>query len=471
MDNNNGNYYQNGNAPYNNQGANTNTYNYNYNYSFQPQRPMPTDPFISREAKHLTKLGLLAGAAILSFLGMQNIIGVLLSHFQLTDIYMNNYSFQMIIDILVSVVCVFVPFLAVYALYPSGDKDMCFEFGKPISKRAFFLALSAGIMICLLSDYVSAGFISFSKGFGISFMDIDTKAPSSIPEFLIYVLECAVVPALVEEFAIRGVIMQPLRRYGDRFAIVMSALIFALMHGNMLQIPVALIGGIALGYFAIATRSIWTSVAIHFVNNLIAVIISVSQSNMVVGVIYTVFSVAMVAIGAICLTKFIKTEHDGLGLTFAPKAEKTLIIIFSILFIAFSYISTLFERTIGLIYIGFVIATAVVIYAYLSANQKELGNQSRGLSTKLMASLYIATPTVILAFFSLILITFKMISFNGFGSYLFSFMLFAAYFAVSIFTVSTVRNSSLVEFKKPYTISVIAMVMLVLYAAILFFVS
>ncbi|MCQ2471670.1 MAG: CPBP family intramembrane metalloprotease [Clostridia bacterium] len=469
MDNNNGYYYQNGNAPYNNQGADANTYS--YNYSFQPQRPMPADPFISREAKHLTKLGLLAGAAILSFLGMQNIIGVLLSHFHLTDIYMNNYSFQMIVEILVSIICIFVPFLAVYALYPAGDKAMCFEFGKPVSKRAFLLALGAGVMICILSDYVSAGFVSFAKGFGVSFMDVDTKTPSNVFEFFIYTIQCAVVPALVEEFAIRGVIMQPLRRYGDRFAIVMSSLIFALMHGNMLQIPVALIGGVALGYFAIATKSIWTSVAIHFVNNFLAVIISAGQNDMILGVFYTVFSVVMVAVGIICLIKFIKTEHDGIGLTFAPKAEKTLLIIFSVLFIAFSYICTMFERTIGLIYIGFVIATAVVIYAYLSANKKELGNQSRGLSTKLMASLYIATPTVILAFFSLTLITFRLISFNGFSSYLFSFLLFAAYFAVSIFTISTVRKSSLIEYKKPYTISVIAMVILVLYTAILFFVS
>lgn len=468
MDNNNG-YYQNGNASFNNQGAYAGSPQYNYNY--QAPRQAPADPFINREARHLAKLSILAGTAILSFLGMQNIIGVLLSWLGLTDIYINNYTFQMVIDILVSILCVFVPFFAVYALYPSGDKDMCFEFGKPVSSKAFLLALGSGVMICLLGDYIGSGFTCFAKGFGVSFMDIDTNTPTNIFDFFVYTIECAVVPALVEEFAVRGVIMQPLRRYGDRFAIVMSALIFALMHGNMLQIPVALIGGIALGYFAIATKSIWTSVAIHFANNLIAVIVTTGQNSVIVGVLYSIFSVAIIVVGIICLVKFIGIEHDGIGLTFAPKAERTLLIIFSALFVAFSYISTLFEKTISLIYLGFVIATAVVIYAYFSANKKELGNQSRGLSTKLMASLYIATPTVILAFFSLTLLTFKLISFNGFRSYLFSFMLFAVYFAVSFFTISTVRKSNLIDFKKPYTISVIAMVILVLYTAILFFVS
>lgn len=467
---NNGYYYENGNAPFNRQGAYTGSPQFNYNY--QPPRQAPSDPFINREARHLAKLGILAGAAILSFIGMQNIMALLLKWLGLSELYISNYSFQMIFSTFCSIICIFVPFIAVYVLYPSGDKAMCFDFGKPISKKAFFLALGAGVMICLMGDYVASGFTSFAGRFGVSFTDIDTKAPSSIPEFLIYTLECAVVPALVEEFAVRGVIMQPLRRYGDRFAIVMSALIFALMHGNMLQIPVALVAGISLGYFAIATKSIWTSVAIHFTNNLLAVILTTGGNNAIVGILFSLASMAIVIGGIICLVKFISTEHEGLGFTFAPKEEKTLLVIFSVLFIVFSYLSTIFQRTIALIYLGFVVALAVVIYAYITSNKKMLGkNTDRGLSNKLMASIYIATPTVILAFYSLTMMTFEMISFEGLGSYIFCFMLFALYFAFSIYTIMNVKKSKLIEYKKPYSISVIALVLLAVFTVILLFVS
>ena len=77
----------------------------------------------------------------------------------------------------------------------------------------------------------------------------------------------------------RGVVMQPLRKYGDRFAIVVSAVLFAALHGNMVQIPFAFVAGLALGYFAIITNSIWTSVAIHCLNNLSATVISIYYTN------------------------------------------------------------------------------------------------------------------------------------------------------------------------------------------------
>ena len=71
--------------------------------------------------------------------------------------------------------------------------------------------------------------------------------------------------------------MQPLRRYGDWFAILTSALLFGLMHATMTQVPFAIIAGIALGYVSLVSGSLWTSVIVHFVNNMIAVLYSVVQ--------------------------------------------------------------------------------------------------------------------------------------------------------------------------------------------------
>ena len=64
----------------------------------------------------------------------------------------------------------------------------------------------------------------------------------------------------IEEFAMRGVVMQSLRKYGDWFAIIMSSLVLALVHGNMVQIPFAFIAGIAIGYAVTVTGSMWTGV-------------------------------------------------------------------------------------------------------------------------------------------------------------------------------------------------------------------
>ena len=81
----------------------------------------------------------------------------------------------------------------------------------------------------------------------------------------------AVVAPLVEEFVFRGVIMQPLRRFGNVFAVVASALLFGLSHGGPSNIVFAFLCGVALGFVVIASKSIWVGIAVHFLNNFYAV--------------------------------------------------------------------------------------------------------------------------------------------------------------------------------------------------------
>ena len=134
-------------------------------------------------------------------------------------------------------------------------------------------AVPLGFFVCLAGNYISSIFVNIMSDIGFSLSSPDFDVPSDIPGRIVYLVSIAVVPALVEEFAIRGAVLQPLRRYGDKFAIIASAIIFAVLHGNLIQAPFALIAGIALGYAVCITNSIWTGVLIHFCNNLYSVII------------------------------------------------------------------------------------------------------------------------------------------------------------------------------------------------------
>lgn len=435
---------------------------------FVQPAPEPKDPFINSEAKHITKLSLLAGAAVLSFAGMQNIMVFLLSRAGLSSLYISNYSFQMIFGTLCSIICIFVPFISVYGLYSKGDREKCFAFGRPVSGKAFGLAVAAGLMVCIISDYVSSGFNSFVSTFGIYFTDVSTDAPSDFQEFILFTLECAVVPAVVEEFAIRGVIMQPLRRYGDRFALVMSSVIFALMHGNMMQIPFALMAGFALGYFAMATGSIWTSVVIHFANNFLSVLFTTWNSSPVFdGIPSIILMLVIVVIGGFCAFKFVKTEHKGMGLTVAPRNEKLALIISSGVFLAVSFLAAWFDKTVVLIYIVSAAVFIAFLGLYRTENRKALkAAPATGMPEKLLVSLYAATPTLILAFYSLVIMTIEMVNVKGFISKAFCALLIIAFFVISAVSVSTVHKSKLLENKKAYTVSRVALVLLGLFSVI-----
>ncbi len=66
----------------------------------------------------------------------------------------------------------------------------------------------------------------------------------------------------------RGMIFQSMRRFGDSFALTISAILFALFHGNLVQAPNAFVMGLLIGYMVLYSGSLWVGVLIHAVNNL-----------------------------------------------------------------------------------------------------------------------------------------------------------------------------------------------------------
>lgn len=74
----------------------------------------------------------------------------------------------------------------------------------------------------------------------------------------------------IEEILFRGYLLGGLRRYGDRFAIISSALLFGLMHGNFSQFLSALCIGLVLGSVRVRSGSLLLCMAAHAGNNLLA---------------------------------------------------------------------------------------------------------------------------------------------------------------------------------------------------------
>ena len=72
---------------------------------------------------------------------------------------------------------------------------------------------------------------------------------------------------VIEEYVYRGVLLEGLRKYGERFAVVASAVIFGLAHGNLMQFLPAVLIGWFMGYVRIKTGSWGVCVLLHALNN------------------------------------------------------------------------------------------------------------------------------------------------------------------------------------------------------------
>ncbi len=96
---------------------------------------------------------------------------------------------------------------------------------------------------------------------------------SALPIYLFYALALSVGPALSEELAFRGLILQGLRGpLGAGAAIVLSALLFGIIHIDILQGLGAFFTGLYLGYLTVQSGSIYPAIVAHGVNNLWATV-------------------------------------------------------------------------------------------------------------------------------------------------------------------------------------------------------
>ena len=76
-----------------------------------------------------------------------------------------------------------------------------------------------------------------------------------------------VIAPIFEEFMFRGLILHELKPYGNGLSIFVSGILFGIFHGNFQQCFYTAAFGIALGYIANVTRSIFPTTIIHMITN------------------------------------------------------------------------------------------------------------------------------------------------------------------------------------------------------------
>ena len=97
--------------------------------------------------------------------------------------------------------------------------------------------------------------------------------------FALAFLALTILPAVGEETMLRGVLMSGAKKKSPLFAIFYTALIFALMHGNLNQLVHQILLGIVMGYLVYLTGSIYASATVHFANNAMALLLDYGRAH------------------------------------------------------------------------------------------------------------------------------------------------------------------------------------------------
>lgn len=291
-------------------------------YQYVPVTPPVIDPEqVARdeEKRSIKKAALWIGLPCLA-LSAIGIIFSLLVQISLTYIekytnvtaeqaleFLQNPAIQQVTQILLSSLMFLVPFSI--AAKASKHKISTLISFKKVEKGKILPYLFFGMGFCAFAQIASSYISSLIESFGFEYNVYFGENPKGIYGFLLSFIATAIVPALVEEFACRGVILGLLKKHGEGFAILVSAIVFGVMHGNFQQIPFATIVGLILGYIYIKTNSIWICVAVHGINNAVSVImsyldgvLSVNLQN-VVYMSYLISCLLLSGIGVLLLVK------------------------------------------------------------------------------------------------------------------------------------------------------------------------
>lgn len=141
-------------------------------------------------------------------------------------------------------------------------------------------SLFGTMLVLLFGAQLAGGLISnllhtlLSSVLGYEVPGFDFPLPEDVLSILLYgVLICVVAP-ITEELLFRGAILNTLSRYGTVFAVVISSLLFSLLHMNLDQIPFTFLAGLIFGFLAIKTGSTVYPILLHAINNTAAFVLT-----------------------------------------------------------------------------------------------------------------------------------------------------------------------------------------------------
>ena len=156
-------------------------------------------------------------------------------------------------------------------------RNMGFE-GR-FSLWATLLVIPLSVALICMGQPLAEGFVRLVALIGYDTSAATSIMPSTPGELAATLILVALLPAIAEEYVFRGCVARAFARKGYVFAVFMSALLFAIMHGSPLQLVHQFLIGVVCAVLFFATRSLWPPIILHFLNNAIALVLGYVQNR------------------------------------------------------------------------------------------------------------------------------------------------------------------------------------------------
>lgn len=311
---------------------------------------MQVNPVISAEAASDLRHDIFKiGGSLCVFMPLCSIISAIFlsmytsitgtSNESLLDTFLKSNAYSLY-SIILSTIPIFV---CILMLLLSFKRKFTLKALKPsVSAKKFFGITALGMGSILIGSNAAAITNVLMDLFSLKTSEV--SAPDGVLQTVVFLIVYIVLAPVTEEIMFRGIILERLRRYGDIFAILSSAMMFSLMHGAFESFLSAFISGVIFALISIYSGSPLASMIVHATNNalsVLSIIIAHNVSQEVASIFLTVFVNLLAGLSIISFFKLRKNDKEIFALPFSgeiiSKKRKAGILFFSFPMIIFIF--------------------------------------------------------------------------------------------------------------------------------------
>lgn len=223
---------------------------------------------------------------------------------RLIDALLLNRDNEYLIVVLLQILIFIIPGYLFFRFRSKGyAKRMRLQPPRP--EHIFIIISATGALItgCFLLS-VLMGNLSEGQSF-VLYDTFTSKHDGTVAGIVYLVVAYALLPAVCEELIYRSVLCAEFEGRGVVCAVVVSSILFSMLHFNLLAMPVYLFAGLLLALTLYATRSVFCTMIVHFLYNLFCLFGQSAFADFyVTQSATTLFIIVLIAVLILCLGLF-----------------------------------------------------------------------------------------------------------------------------------------------------------------------
>lgn len=157
-------------------------------------------------------------------------------------------------------------------LYPKNiDITETFLIHK-IDRKNILLLVGLGVCLQYIGRILNSLMVLLLESFGMNSPVSTLEVPTTFGTMLLALFAVVLVPAVMEELLMRGVVLHAYLWRGSKSAVAASAFLFGILHLDIRSLFSTILLGAVLAYVVLQTGSIWAGMILHVVNNLLVLL-------------------------------------------------------------------------------------------------------------------------------------------------------------------------------------------------------